>query len=64
MIGWYIATYILLGVFITLTVHKLRMEESNDTNADALTAISMFWPIMIPDLMFRLVVGRWFTGRR
>jgi hypothetical protein len=60
MIGWYIAGYILLGVAMTLTVHKLRMKEGNDTNADALTVISMFWPIMIPDLLFRLVVGRWF----
>lgn len=62
-----LGAYAFCGVFVTLVMATIVDLEGGDIDAEALTTISIFWPFVMPDLMFRLVMRRWFgdnTHRR
>jgi hypothetical protein len=53
--------YFLFGLFLGFVVHELTFLEGKDVSAEALTSITMFWPFALPDIIFRLLAGRWFS---
>jgi hypothetical protein len=56
--------YVAAGVFVTLVIHALAVLEGWDMDAEAMTGVSLFWPLCLPDLLFRLWAGRWFGRQR
>jgi hypothetical protein len=56
--------YVAVGVFVTLVLNALARLEGWDMDAEDMTAANFFWPLCMPDLLFRLWAGRWFDQPR
>jgi hypothetical protein len=55
---WWALAYLGTGVLVALLDDRLV---DYRLNADQLTGLTLFWPLAMPDLLFRLVTGRWFN---
>lgn len=55
-----ILAYVLAGVLVALMTDRLSRNITKwGINAEGLTAISMFWPMYLPDLLYRLIAGKY-----
>jgi hypothetical protein len=59
-----VCCWFVVGMLVGATHAALARAEGRAVSADALTAFSILWPLAVPDLLFRLVTGRWFGRRR
>lgn len=57
--------YLVQGFFVALvTDNLLEVDRGEGVPAEGLTGINFFWPLLMPDLFFRLWSKRWFGEAR
>lgn len=61
LVVYCVSAYFFSGMFLGLVVGELKRFEGTNVSAEALTAITMFWPFAVPDVLIRLLSGRWFA---